>query len=52
MLVAINEATKWAVSVVTFVVLLLRRDLLSTWCVVGSVAAAFNCKVRFRSSAG
>ena len=42
---AINDATKWAVSAAVFGTLLWRRDLLSAFCVLGSIVAAINCRV-------
>lgn len=42
----INDATKWAVSAAALATLLWRRDLLSAWCILGSVVAAANCRVR------
>ena len=42
---AINDATKWAVSAAAFGTLLWRRDLLSAFCVLGSIVAAINCRV-------
>ena len=42
---AVNNATKWAVSAAAFTTLLARRDLLASWCVLGSVVAAVNCRV-------
>lgn len=45
---AINDATKWAVSAAAFGTLLWRRDLLSAFCVLGSIVAAINCRVSWR----
>jgi len=45
LLEALNESTKWAVSFTVFSVLLWRRDLLSSWCMLGSIAAAILCRV-------
>ena len=42
---AINDATKWGVSAAAFGTLLLRRDVPACWCILGSVVAAFNCRV-------
>lgn len=47
LLEAMNDATKWAVSAAAFGTLLWRRDLLASWCVLGSIVAAINCKVRW-----
>lgn len=46
---AINDATKWAVSAAAFGTLLWRRDLLSAFCVLGSIVAAINCRVSVQS---
>jgi len=40
-----NEATKFAVSATVFMVLVWRHDAHACWCVLGSILAAFNCKV-------
>jgi hypothetical protein len=47
LLEGINDATKWAVSCAALATLLWRRDLVSAWCILGSVVAAANCRVRF-----
>lgn len=41
----LNESTKWTVSLVVFGILAARRDVLSAWCVTGSVLAAILCRV-------
>lgn len=46
MLEAANDATKWAVSAAAFGTLLWRHDIVAAWCVLGSVVAAINCRVR------
>lgn len=40
----INDATKWVVSAVVFLILLLKRDEVTAWCVVGGIVAAFICR--------
>lgn len=40
----INDATKWVVSAVVFLILLLKRDEATAWCVVGGIVAAFICR--------
>ena len=42
---AVNNSTKWAVSAAAFCTLLMRRDLVAAWCVLGSIVAAVNCRV-------
>jgi hypothetical protein len=42
---AINESTKWTVSMAVFVTLAVRRDLVCTLWVFGSIVAAFFCKI-------
>ena len=37
--------TKWVVSAAVFAFLLQRRDLYVAWCVLGSIASSFVCKV-------
>lgn len=41
----INDSTKWSVSAIAFGTLLLRRDVTACWCIMGSVVAAFNCRL-------
>eukprot|EP00933_Yihiella_yeosuensis_P010627 TRINITY_DN11734_c0_g1_i1.p1 TRINITY_DN11734_c0_g1~~TRINITY_DN11734_c0_g1_i1.p1 ORF type:complete len:188 (+),score=19.87 TRINITY_DN11734_c0_g1_i1:112-675(+) len=41
----VNKSTKWVVSSAVFGVLFWKRDPTSCWCVLGSIAAAFNCKL-------
>lgn len=40
-LIVVNDITKWAVSIAAFATLLLRRDLLSCWCIFGAVTSSF-----------
>ena len=42
---AANDATKWAVSGAAGAALLVRRDAVTAYVLVGAVAAAFVCKV-------
>lgn len=44
-LATINELTKWAVSGLVFCVLAARHDMHAAWCVVGSIASSFVCKL-------
>ena len=40
----INNATKWVVSALAFVILVGRRDEMTAWCIVGGVLSAFICR--------
>jgi len=40
----VNDATKWVVSGVVFLMLLVKRDEVTAWCVIGSIVAAFTCR--------
>eukprot|EP00890_Picochlorum_soloecismus_P001424 jgi/Picsp_1/2282/NSC_05746-R1_protein len=40
----INDATKWIVSGGVLLILLLKRDEVTCWCVVGGIVAAFTCR--------
>ena len=41
----INSGTKWAVSAAAAMLLLLRHDSATLWCLAGSVASTVLCKV-------
>lgn len=45
MLRRINSSTKWAVSTAAAILLLLRHDSATLWCLAGSVASTVLCKV-------
>lgn len=41
----INDSTKWTVSFAAFMTLTYRRDILSAWCIFGSIVAAIICRL-------
>ena len=52
MLRRINSSTKWTVSSAAALLLLLRHDSATLWCLAGSVASAAACKVHPAAAVG